>query len=349
MIALLVAGLLMADTAVTVADNHPLRFTPDSPPAPPLAGQTLDHGRVLLRTFSLPQFDREVRATARITLRSAGDPWDKFGSLFLLPHDSSPPIELLRFITPFGAGHFSDHPKTASLRPVYIPHWADSVSWEADISHLIPILHGDVTLGLHIDTWTAEGYTVSASLHLDPSPHACAPPSSAEVVSLFNSTPLLPGNEAFTAFAAGPVDIPWTVSEPLRSAQIRITTTGHGGHAEGDEFTPREHILRLDGREIDRWTPWRDDCAAFRRFNPSSGVWTEETVWKSDTIAERIASSDYSRSGWCPGSSVPPRSIPLGPVPAGAHTLTLEIVGAQPYREGEQNFWNVAVEVEMEE
>jgi len=349
MIALLVAGLLFADTTVTVAHQHPLRFTPDSPPTPPPAGQTLDHGRLLLRTLSLPEFDRETRATARVTLRSAGDPWDKLGALFLLPTDGSPPIELLRFITPFGAGHFSDHPKTASLRPVYIPRWADSVSWEADITHLVPLLRGEVTIGLHIDTWTAEGYTVSAELHLAPSPHACAPPAATTPASLFNCTPLLPGNEAFTAFAAGPVELPWKVASPLRAARVRITTTGHGGHAEGDEFTPREHILRLDGREIDRWTPWRDDCASFRRFNPSSGVWTEEAVWKGDTIAERIASSDYSRSGWCPGAVVVPRTVDLGPVAAGAHSLSLEIVGAQPYREGEQNFWNVAVEVEMEE
>lgn len=349
MIALLVAGLLMTDTVVTVAHQHPFRFTPDSPPTPPPAGQTLDHGRGLLRTLSLPQFDREIRVTAQVTLRSAGDPWDKFGSLFLLPSDGSPPIELLRFITPFGAGHFSDHPKTASLRPVYIPHWADSASWEADITHLAPLLRGDVTLGLHIDTWTAEGYTVSAALHFAPSPHACALPSDAKVASLFNCTPLLPGDEAFTDFANGPITIPWTVSAPLSAAQLHLTTTGHGGHAEGDEFTPREHILRLDGREIDRWTPWRDDCAAFRRFNPSSGVWTEETIWKGDTISERIASSDYSRSGWCPGAAVAPRAVALGPVAAGPHTLSLEIVGAQPYREGEQNFWNVAVQAVMEE
>jgi hypothetical protein len=343
MMCLVVAGLLWADTVVTVADNQSIRFSPDSPPPAPPAGQILDHGRVLLRTLHLPASDRHVQATARITLRSAGDPWDKLGTLFLLPADGSPAVELLRFITPFGVGHFSDHPKTAALRPAYVPHWADSVTWEADLSDYAPLLRGDVTLGLHIDTWSAEGYTVSATLELAPSPHACIPPATHAVTSLFNTTPLLPGKEAFTAFADGPVDIPWNVPSALSDPVLLVTTTGHGGHAEGDEFTPREHVVRLDGREIARWTPWRDDCASFRRLNPSSGVWTEDVVWKGDTLPERIASSDYSRSGWCPGAAVEPVRIAPGPVAGGPHVLTLEIVGAQPYREGEQNFWNVGV------
>ena len=47
-----------------------------------------------------------------------------------------PTLELLRFITPFGVGHFSASERLDEYKPVYIPKWEDSVHWEADISHL---------------------------------------------------------------------------------------------------------------------------------------------------------------------------------------------------------------------
>lgn len=91
-----------------------------------------------------------------------------------------------------------------------------------------------------------------------------------------------------------------------------------------------------------QFVPWRDDCASFRRFNPTSGVWTEKTTWKGEDIEERIASSDYSRSNWCPGSDVKPEIIELGTIEAGQHTFTFSIPEAQAIENDNINYWMVS-------
>jgi hypothetical protein len=68
----------------------------------------------------------------------------------------------------------------------------------------------------------------------------------------------------------------------------------------------------------------------------------ERTYWRGDSLDERIASSDYSRSGWCPGSDVPPVEIPLGDLSPGKQILSIDVPTAQPFSDTEMNFWNVA-------
>ena len=50
-----------------------------------------------------------------------------------------------------------------------------------------------------------------------------------------------------------------------------------------------------------------------------------EAEWKGVIIEERIASSDYSRSGWCPGSKVTPEIIELGKLLKGEHSISISI------------------------
>ena len=101
-------------------------------------------------------------------------------------------------------------------------------------------------------------------------------------------------------------------------------------------------MISLNDKVIKKFIPWRDDCASFRRFNPSSGVWTTEAEWKGVIIEERIASSDYSRSGWCPGSKVTPEIIELGKLLKGEHSISISIPEAQITTEEFFNFWNVS-------
>ena len=63
---------------------------------------------------------------------------------------------------------------------------------------------------------------------------------------------------------------------------------------------------------------------------------------KGEEIEERIASSDYYRSGWCPGSKVSPKKISLGKLKKGRHELSIFIPNAQVTTETEFNFWNIA-------
>lgn len=315
----------------------------------------LDNGRLLVKTFDGVTFDKETRAELALTLRSAGDPWDKLGAVVVWRDSpevaaaiaageapSMPGVELLRFITPFGVGHFSDMPRADEYRPVYVPAWADSVHWTADVTPMLPWLERRFHLAFHVDTWSDAGQILTSHLRLTPSPAQRHDKLPRALHPILNTVKFFADQDLFTGFADGPVATAFAIDAPLEDAELHLVTTGHGGHAAGDEFIPREHVVQLDGQEIARFTPWRDDCASFRRLNPSSGVWMERTFWRGDSLDERIASSDLSRSGWCPGSNVPARRIPLGTLAAGSHQLTVHIPEAQAYSDTAQNFFNVA-------
>jgi hypothetical protein len=323
-----------------------------------------DAGRLAIKSFEVPLGLDHPKIVVSLKLKSAGDPWDKSGAVLLMSNnwseailaDSSkspgilldaangfnPPIELLRFITPFGVGHYSQETGADEYRPVYIPKWEDEVSWQNDVSHLWDSMKDSITLGVFIDTWSAEGFEINLDLEFIEQAKLRNPRPVREVLSLVNTTKLHSEQHPFDGFATRPLDCAFQLSETASNATLHYIATGHGGHSAGDEFVRCEHILALDSDTIAQYTPWRDDCASFRRFNPSSGVWTERTYWRGDSIDERIASSDYSRSGWCPGSDVPALEFKLGNLQAGQHEFTIDIPTAQPYTDSAMNFWNVA-------
>lgn len=344
-----------------VADELVVAFQPDANRDSLLnddGWRRLDNGRLCVKSFEGPIYDQQPTCQIQMTLRSAGDPWDKSGLVAVWPDAPEvraslargdapdvPALELLRFITPFGVGHFSHEERLDEYRPVYIPNWADSVRWTSDITAILPQLEGTFHLGIFIDTWSDAGHTCCVQLDWLPTTAEVHPKKADVAIPLLNTTKLFENQETYTGFAAGPVHTRFHLNEALEETRLFLTTTGHGGHHTGDEFTPCEHMIKLDTIEVGRFTPWRTDCASFRRFNPSSGVWTEKTFWRGDSIQERIASSDYSRSGWCPGSDVPPRQFDIGQLDSGWHELTIHIPTAQPYRAGEENFFNVAAHI----
>lgn len=58
-------------------------------------------------------------------------------------------------------------------------------------------------------------------------------------------------------------------------------------------------------------------------------------------IEERIASSDLSRSNWCPGSFVEPMVVDLGNLKAGDHAIKIKIP-ATPVDGDKLNHWLVS-------
>lgn len=333
----------------------------------------LDAGRVLLKKVKIPKYEIQPKVTVNMTLTSNGDPWDKSGSLFVIPNTASlnildfekgtfslkdlnetypavnsfttedkfyaPNIELLRFMTPFGVGFFNNHEKIKERKPVYIPKWEDQATWSQDITHLLPLLEGEVYIGVYIDTWTKEGYKFSVDLNFEESKIENHSIKKQAIIPLVNTTKYVADQSYYDNFHSEDLTTRFTLDTSLKNAKLYYITTGHGGHAEGDEFTKKEHIVSLDNEVLKQFTPWRDDCAAFRRFNPHSGVWTETTTWKGETIEERIASSDYSRSNWCPGSDVFPEIISLGDLEKGTHTLKISVPEAQAIDGNKINYW----------
>jgi hypothetical protein len=122
------------------------------------------------------------------------------------------------------------------------------------------------------------------------------------------------------------VDIP----EGLKSLKLRYISTGHGGWDGGDEFNPRLNEIFIDGRKYFSYIPWRTDCGMYRKYNPASG-----------NFPNGMSSSDFSRSGWCPGSISNPEDIPLTGLSAGTHTIGVYIPIGKP--EGSSfSSWNVS-------
>lgn len=344
----------------------------------------LGNGRVVLKKLNLPVYKNDVSVHLKVTLASNGDPWDKSGSCFVIPQDSpinlisiakgehsypavdadllenfvgivpakdyKPPVELLRFMTPFGVGHFSksSSEKIQKMKPVYIDEWAQEVTWDQDITDLYPLLTSDAYIGVYIDTWTKEGYLIDVDLTISESPVAGDLMPNRHVEPLINTIYYL-AQPIPDIFARKTVSIPFEIPQGAKNVALKYIVTGHGGHEGGDEFTKRENVIGLDGKELYRFTPWRSDCASFRRFNPSSGVWLQprkasyisDSGWAEKEIEEPIASSDLSRSNWCPGSDVYPIEIPLH-IDAGKHTISISIPESQAIIGEKYNHWLVS-------
>ena len=369
----------LGDTTVEVFENANLYFDMAFKSGPsPIQDSILrlDAGRVILKKVKIPSYKLQTKATVQVLLTSNGDPWDKSGSLFVIPVDTElslldfedgsfdlaqrnetypaitpfskdslhyiPNVELLRFMTPFGVGHFNDSERIKDRKPIYIPHWEEEVTWSQDISHLLPLLQDEVYIGVFIDTWTKEGYNISVALDFDESDFPNHTGKKQGILPLVNTIKYASAQRLFDSFSKDTLTVDFSINTPFKNAKLHYITTGHGGHGGGDEFVKKENQITLDGTLIKSFIPWRDDCASFRRFNPTSATWPANVIMKEETSTEHIASSDFSRSNWCPGSDVVPEVIPLENLTPGDHKLTIAIPEAQVATETENNYWMVS-------
>lgn len=112
----------------------------------------LVNGRIILKKIQVPHYERNVKVYIKTTIASNGDRWDKTGSCFVLPRKSAinlltiaegknkfpavdslkleklvgvvagkdylPTVELMRFMTPFGVGFYSNKTTRSPLSAV---------------------------------------------------------------------------------------------------------------------------------------------------------------------------------------------------------------------------------------
>ena len=384
------------DVHLSVFDKAHVQFLPDTFGAFTDADADgvirLTHGRIILKRISLPDYGRDISIRLTVRVESDGDRWDKSGSVFVIPEgaginllsiakgenafppvdperyekligtvpgqDYLPTVELMRFMTPFGVGYYSRRDTSAfsKTRPVYVDGWAEESCWEADVTELYPLLRGEAYVGVFIDTWTGEGYLASVDIDVQESRGAYDALPVRHVQPLLNTVYYI-GQEYPDIFARQPMVVDFSLPQEVRDARLKYIVTGHGGHSGGDEFTRQRNILYVDGERVLDFIPWRTDCASFRRFNPSSGIWAvrrEASFYgrggrEVKEIDEMIASSDLSRSNWCPGSQVLPFNVPLGKLAAGAHSFMLNIPTAQPIEGDKMNHWLVSAYLVWEE
>lgn len=345
-------------TTISIFENETINFTSDLKKDKKIL--RFAKGTLILKKVKYPKIEANANVFVELTEQSAGDAYDRTGSVFIIPQNKEksffdalqngvktipsfdngngktyqgvvatenyePPLELMRFFTPFGIQQFN-HLKLKDK------NWHDKAYYRQDISDLIEILsEKEFWTGVFIGNYDKNGHKVSLemTIHqdgLDVFKNNTATP-------LFNTLNIMEmeGQEYATMFNSPKGLITdFTLKKDLKNAKLRYITTGHGGWENGDEFLPKENTTLVDGKEVFSFVPWRTDCGSYRLYNPASG-----------NFANGLSSSDYSRSNWCPGTTTNPIYISLGDLKAGNHQI--QILIPQGEKEGNSfSSWNVS-------
>jgi hypothetical protein len=301
-------------------------------------------GAVVLKKIRIPDtLSKSAYIIAELTQKSNGDAYDRTGSVYILPETSKlsmldaylygldtipsfkdkrgkeyqgftltkeyePPVELIRFFTSFGAGHFSTN-------KINNYPWSDEVIYKQDVTSLIPNDNKEIIIAVFIGNYDKGGHKISLDLNFYPAWDEKKQPKK-YIQSLFSTvnTMEMQGQNYGRLFKTDTLSIPFEITDTINNLKLLYTSTGHGGWGEGDEFIPRLNQVFVDENKVFSILPWRSECATYRFFNPASG-----------NFGNGLSSSDLSRSNWCPGTLTPPYVIPLDDIGVGKHTLKIVI------------------------
>lgn len=320
-------------------------------------------GTVILKKVNLPVVPDDTQLFVELYQHSNGDAYDRTGSVFMIPTEKeqsflnglkngvktlpafvgkngktyngviateafAPLVEIMRFFTPFGIGQFNEKSK------VYGQTWADSTWYKQEVTELLPVLQGEHWIGVFIGNYDKGGHKVSLKLRYYPGSMDVTdkPAKKYWVCPLFNTLNVMEmsGQEYGTMFENDSLRVDFEVPSGVKNVQFRYITTGHGGWGGGDEFNQKTNTVILDKKVLFQYTPWRSDCATFRQLNPASG-----NFWNGTT------SSDYSRSGWCPGTATSPVYFPVNDLSGGKHQVKVAIPMGKN-EGGSFSSWNVS-------
>jgi hypothetical protein len=293
-----------------IFSDNVIHFTPDEPGRhDTVQVEASDDGRVIERFMELRRPERRTRVTARVATRPI--PKD-----IQIVHDKWDRAGNVRLSCP-------GRPDVEIVK--FMTAYGGATEHEVDVSHLAGLLDGPCTFRGFIDTWSSPGWQMDFSLTLEPAGRGEPP----WIQALFYE-------EAVTeeSLRDGPITAEIEIPEGLGGVTLHYSVSGHCTDGRGaDEFEPKDNVIFVDGREAHRFRPWRDDCRQFRSINPYCRRWSDGS-W----------SSDYSRSGWCPGDKVLPVQIDLSDVlTAGSHTLALTIENVRPRDDGGNfGYWRVS-------
>lgn len=352
-------------TTVTVFDDEQICWGWDQPnPADENSDQVFHfvNGTVIARKVRLPENTDGHSVYAELTQYSNGDAYDRTGTVFMIPVNGErtfleglrngkeflpvyktatseyqgvvrtetyePLVELMRFFTSFGVGHFNDKRSVEGMK------WREKSFFKQDISQFRSLLEREAWIGVFIGNYDKGGHKVSLDLKFHPNRmrQSTGTEHKPFILPLFNTLNVMEmgGQNYGTMFGSDSLTVEFEIPEGLKTLQLRYITTGHGGWGNGDEFVPKENIILVDGKVEYRFTPWREDCATYREWNPASG-----NSWNG------LTSSDYSRSGWCPGTITNPVTVDLSHLKPGKHRMQVAIPLGKP--EGSSfSSWNVS-------
>lgn len=318
-------------------------------------------GTLILKKINLEHLPEHYQLFAELTTQSSGDAYDRTGSIFIIPQDSitlydaltkgienipyftskkenkyqgmiatphySPVVELIRFFTPFGVGHFNDRVQIDGLE------WQEEVYYKQEITDLKPFLQGDVLIGAFIGNYDGGGHLLSLDLKAYPGDYINQSSNKKQwILPLFNTCNVMEmaGQNYPHFFNTDTLSVAFEIPEGIKQLRLRYITTGHGGWGGGDEFNPKPNNIIIDDTIIYQYTPWREDCGRYREWNPVSG-----NFWNG------LSSSDLSRSGWCPGTATQPTYFYLPELTPGTHTIKIAIPQGQA-EGGSFSSWSVS-------
>lgn len=344
--------------SIAVFENEVINFSEESKSNDSIF--RFANGTVIAKKIKVGKITNGSQVFIDLKEQSNGDAYDRTGSVFIIPMKSeitffdalqkgkdvlpiyengngkqyqgilkttnfSPIVELMRFFTPFGVGHFN-------YLQLKNREWEKAAFYRQDISDLASLLDNqEVIVGVFIGNYDKGGHKLSLNLTIHEEENSTT--KSRKIIPLFSTLNIMEmaGQEYGTMFNLEKgLEVKFSLTEDLTDAKLRYITTGHGGWENGDEYLQKKNTILLDNKETFSFTPWRTDCASYRNYNPASG-----------NFENGLSSSDYSRSNWCPGTTSNPIFIDLGNLKAGEHTITIKI--PQGPNEGNSfSSWNVS-------
>jgi GLPGLI family protein len=305
-------------------------------------------GTVIAKRINLPEVSPDYLVFAELEQYSSGDAYDRTGTVFIIPEDKeqsffdalqdginsvpafqaangksyqatvstpgfSPAVELVRFFTPFGISHFNKQVE------VFSQEWEERAFYKQDITELLPLIQGEVWIGIFIGNYDQGGHKVSLDLKYYPGSRVVREQEEEQrkwICPLFNTLNIMEmaGQEYGTMFENDTLRVEVEVPAGVKNISLRYISTGHGGWGGGDEFNQKLNSVFVDNLLTYGYIPWNSNCGSFRKYNPASG-----NFWNG------LTSSDYSRSGWCPGEATNPVYIPLPDLKPGKHVIKVAI------------------------
>jgi len=294
-----------------IFQQNMIHFNPDS------AGKfetamvnSADNGRVIYSDIELPDYPSPVKITAYAAIhpipQDVRSVYDRWDRAgnVRLSRGGMADVEIIKFITSYGG--FTEY--------------------TVDVSHLAPLLRGPCTIKGFIDTWVSPAWKMDFKLTFEPTEEETNPrwAHGLAFIESFNDKDM--GKDGITT----EVEIP----NGLERVIMKYYVSGHCTDGrDADEFVTKDNVIYVDGQVVYRFRPWRDDCRQFREINPYCTRWSEG-YW----------SSDFSRSGWCPGDQVNPVDIDLSDhLTSGKHTVRFMVENVRPEDEdGHFGYWRVS-------
>jgi len=234
-------------------------------------------GTVLVTKVKIPALKPTDQLFINLTEQSNGDAYDRTGSVFLIPHyheisfmdaleqgvgvlpiyqnqDSTekfqgviatnnytPPIELMRFFTPFGVKGFN-HIEVLDYK------WQDKAYYRQDITEFQPLLsNSEWYIGVYIGNYDKGGHKISADITIHPDGNDVASKTTT-MMPIFNTTNLMEmarQNYPIMFASKDGLKVTFTATTDIKNARLRYITTGHGGWENGDEFNPKLNTIAI--------------------------------------------------------------------------------------------------------